>query len=151
MAPVAFTHVERGETSDELVIDFEKNPEHRNCNSSDKVYVAAVCAERCEAVLTLPVYRRMRRITVLLPVHWEGLEVHLYGFVQDTADRTSETVYIGGGTVEEMEEAYREEPEPGLPEATDGQPQVAESLTQSGTDFSSPETAIPRDAARGPS
>ena len=151
LAPVAFTHVERGETSDELVIDFEKNPEHRNCNSSDKVYVAAVCAERCEAVLALPVYRRMRRITVLLPVHWEGLEVHLYGFVQDTADRTSETVYIGGGTVEEMVEAYREEPEPGLPEATDGQPQVAESLTQSGTDFSSPETAIPRDAARGPS
>lgn len=95
LAPVAFTHVERGETSDELVIDFEKNPEHRNCNSSDKVYVAAVCAERCEAVLTLPVYRRMRRITVLLPVHWEGLEVHLYGFVQDSAGRTSESSYIG--------------------------------------------------------
>ena len=93
VAPVAFTRVERGE-NDELVIEFEKNPEHRNCNSSDRVYVAAVNAARGEAVLSLPVYRRMRSITVELPAHWAGEEVHLYGFVQDGAGRTSDSVYI---------------------------------------------------------
>ena len=94
VAPVAFTNVERGVMNDELRIEFEKNPEHRNCSGNDKVYVAAVCAEREEAVLSLPVYRRMKRITVVLPTEWEGMEVHLYGFVQDSAGRTSESVYI---------------------------------------------------------
>ena len=78
-----------------IEISFEKNPEHRNCNSNDRVYVAAVNAMRGEAVLSLPVYRRMQRITVALPGSWEGEEVHLYGFVQDLAGRTSESTYIG--------------------------------------------------------
>ena len=94
VAPVAFTHVECGMMSDELVITFEKNPEHRNCNGNDKVFVAAVNAARCEAVLSLPVYRRMGSITLELPTHWEGEEVHLYGIVQDNAGRCSESVYI---------------------------------------------------------
>ena len=94
VAPVGFIHVECGMMSDELVITFEKNPEHRNCNGNDKVYVAAVNAVRCEAVLSLPVYRRMGSITLGLPTHWEGEEVHLYGLVQDNAGRCSESVYI---------------------------------------------------------
>ena len=94
VAPVGFTHVECGMMSDELVISFEKNPEHRNCNGNDRVYVAAVNAVRQEAVLSLPVYRRMGSVTLELPTHWEGEEVHLYGFVQDNAGRCSETVYI---------------------------------------------------------
>ncbi len=94
VAPVGFTNVECGMMSDELVITFEKNPEHRNCNGNDRVYVAAVNAVRQEAVLSLPVYRRMGSVTLELPTHWEGEEVHLYGFVQDNAGRCSETVYI---------------------------------------------------------
>ena len=94
VAPVAFTRVERGATDEELEISFEKNPEHRNCGSNDKVYVAAICAGRSEAVLSLPVYRRMQHITLLLPAHWAGEEVHLYGFVQDNAGRTSDSSYI---------------------------------------------------------
>lgn len=86
-------------TLNTITIPFEKNPEHRNCNSNDKVYVAAVNAVRCEAVLSLPVYRRMRSVTIELPVHWEGEEVHLYGFVQDLAGRASESCYIGEWSV----------------------------------------------------
>ena len=78
-----------------IEISFEKNPEHRNCNSNDRVYVAAVNAARGEAVLSLPVYRRMQRIVVPLPECWADEEVHLYGFVQDLAGRTSESAYIG--------------------------------------------------------
>lgn len=151
LAPVAFTNVERGVMNDELIIEFEKNPEHRNCNSNDKVYVAAVCAERSEAVLTLPVYRRMRRITVWLPATWEGMEVHLYGFVQDSADRTSETFYIGGGTVEEIVEAYSEEPGLELPEATDGVQSETETLEQNTIYEQTDRSANKRNAIRGPS
>jgi hypothetical protein len=97
VAPVAF-HIESEELrikNEELVIAFEKNPEHRNCSSSDHVYVAAICGGRCEAVLSLPVYRRMGKITISLPTTWDGEEVHLYGFVQDSAGRCSESTYIG--------------------------------------------------------
>lgn len=95
VAPVAFTGVHEGTLPQEIILDFEKNPEHRNCNGNDRVYVAAINASRCEAVLSLPVYRRMGSITVMLPSYWEGEEVHLYGFVQDSAGRCSESCYLG--------------------------------------------------------
>lgn len=82
-------------TLNTITIAFEKNPEHRNCNSSDKVYVAALCPARGEALLSLPVYRRTKSIMVELPEAWSGEEVQLYGFVQDNAGRCSESVYIG--------------------------------------------------------
>ena len=106
VAPVAFTSVERGMRSGELVIAFDKNPEHRNCSSSDKVYVVALCRRNgvFEAVLPLPVYRRMGSITVTLPSYWEGEEVHLYGFVQDIAGRCSESCYLGTAEAIESEE-----------------------------------------------
>ena len=82
-------------TLNTITIAFEKNPEHRNCNSSDKVYVAALCPARGEALLSLPVYRRTKSITVELPEAWSSEEVQLYGFVQDNAGRCSESMYIG--------------------------------------------------------
>lgn len=94
VAPVAFTQVEEVDERT-FVIGFEKNPEHRRANGDDKVYVAAFCAATGEAVLSLPVYRRMKSVTVTLPEAWAGQEVHLYGFVQDNAGRTSNSVYIG--------------------------------------------------------
>lgn len=93
VAPVAFTRVEQRDERT-LVIDFEKNPEHRRADASDKVYIAAFCAGTGEAELSTPVYRRTKRATVVLPERWEGQEVHLYGFVQDNAGRTSDSVYL---------------------------------------------------------
>jgi hypothetical protein len=101
VAPVGFGSAE---VVDErtLVIPFEKNPEHRRANGDDRVFVALFCAATGEASLSLPVYRRTRRLTVTLPEAWVGEEVHLYGFVQDPAGRTSESVYLGGGMLEEL-------------------------------------------------
>ena len=93
VAPVGF-----GEAvlqSDTVIgIPFEKNPEHRRADASDKVYIAAFCAGTGEAELSIPVYRRTKRATVVLPERWEGQEVHLYGFVQDNAGRTSDSAYL---------------------------------------------------------
>ncbi|MBR1549101.1 MAG: hypothetical protein IJ634_00500 [Bacteroidales bacterium] len=78
-------------------VAFEKNPEHRRANASDKVYIAMFNAESGEAVLSLPVYRWMKVLTATMPAEWAGQEVHLYGFVQDLDGRTSESTYLGGG------------------------------------------------------
>ena len=103
VAPVGF-----GEAvlqSDTVIsIPFEKNPEHRRAYSDDKVYVAAFCDNPPQyyddALLSLPVYRRTGSITVSLPDAWAGCEVHLYGFVQDNAGRTSDSVYLGAVMLE---------------------------------------------------
>lgn len=100
VAPVAFFGVMQGGVEVRggalaITIPFEKNPEHRQCNGNDKVYVAVVNARRREAVLSLPVYRRMHSIAVEMPAAWAGDEVHLYGFVQDSGERMSSSIYIG--------------------------------------------------------
>jgi hypothetical protein len=78
-----------------ITIEFDKNPEHRRANADDKVFVAPFCAETGEAMLSLPAYRRSKAITITLPDEWVGMEIHLYGFVQDNAARTSDSVYLG--------------------------------------------------------
>ena len=105
VAPVAFQR-QPNSSLFTLHFSFDKNPEHRNCSSSDKVYVVALCRRNgvFEAVLPLPVYRRMGSITVTLPSYWEGEEVHLYGFVQDIAGRCSESCYLGTAEALESEE-----------------------------------------------
>ena len=111
--------------------------------------MAAVCPSRGEAVLSLPVYRRMKRITVMLPQAWQGLEVQLYGFVQDAAGRTSNSVYIGGGTLEKLEESTQEEPSLDLSESASADaplPEVDPQLQIPGNASSTAPTA-----ARSPS
>ena len=78
-----------------ITIPFERNPLHMRANSDDKVYLWAWCAERMEGCLSLPAYRRSRQVSIELPTSWEGQEVHLYGFVEDFAGRTSDSVYLG--------------------------------------------------------
>ena len=122
VAPVAFGEPELLDDTT-LTIPFEKNPEHRRSNADDKVYVAAFCASTGEAVLSVPAYRRMKSVTVMLPDVWAGQEVHLYGFVQDNAGRTSDSVYIGNGLLD-----YQ--PEPELIVEFDGVEEMSETGTE---------------------
>lgn len=93
VAPVGFgSAIVNGRT---LTVPFERNPLHLRSDSNDKVYLWAWCPERMEGCLSLPVYRRSRQVSIELPTLWEGLEVHLYGFVEDYAGRTSDSVYLG--------------------------------------------------------
>lgn len=93
VTPVGFgTASSSGHT---LTVSFERNPLHLRSDNSDKVYLWAWCPERMEGCLSLPVYRRSRQVSIELPSPWDGLAVHLYGFVEDYAGRTSNSVYLG--------------------------------------------------------
>ena len=83
-----------------ITVPFEKNPLHLRANNDDLVYLWAWCPERMAGCLSLPAYRRSKQVSIELPSHWSGLEVHLYGFVQDYAGRTSDSTYIGIQSVE---------------------------------------------------
>ena len=112
VAPVAFNelHLE-GETT--LSIGFEKNPLHRSSSAEDEVYVVLYLPELRMFYMAAPVYRRSQRVEIELREEWIGKELHLWGFVQDRAGRTSATQYIGSGEMEgdEEEEVIEENPE----------------------------------------
>ena len=100
VAPVAFDVPEVSEGT-VLTIDFEKNPLHVSAGQYDKVYLYVFCPEVEQGFLSAPVYRRVQRLSVALPEVMAGREVQLWGLVQDSADRWSETIYIGYGPLEE--------------------------------------------------
>lgn len=93
VAPVAITNVEFGMMNDELIVHFEKNPEHRAASAYDSVFLWIYSPEAGKGYLTNAVYRRAKRFDVLLPEWLVGQELHLYAFVQDKAGRCSATAY----------------------------------------------------------
>ena len=78
-----------------IVVPFEKNPLHLSASGDDGVYLYAWCPALEEGLLSSPVYRRKKQIEMTLSEHWDGCEVHLYGFATDYAGRASDSTYIG--------------------------------------------------------
>lgn len=96
VAPVGFaTPVEPTGDTRSIVVPFEKNPLHLSASGDDGVYLYAWCPALEEGLLSSPVYRRKKQIEMMLPEHWDGCEVHLYGFATDYAGRASDSTYIG--------------------------------------------------------
>lgn len=96
VAPVAFGVPEvRDETV--LTVAFEKNPLHVRADAHDKVHLYVYCPEAKSGYLAAPVYRHTQRVSVVLPRMYAGKEVHLWGLVQDSQGRWSESIYIGYG------------------------------------------------------
>jgi len=93
VAPVEFTGAEV-DGDNVLHCIFEKNPLHLAANGDDQVYVYAYCPQLGRGVLSAPVYRRSKRLSMSLPDEFADREVHFYGFVEDYAQRASETCYI---------------------------------------------------------
>ena len=102
VAPVAFGALVISEGTT-LTISFEKNPLHMRASANDRVYLYAYCPEVGEGVMTNPVYRYERRLSVVLPRLFAGREVQLWGMVQDRDGRWSETIYIGHGPIEDTQ------------------------------------------------
>jgi hypothetical protein len=88
----------------EVTVPFEKNPQGLRCCGDDTVYLYAWCPALGEGLLALPAFRRTGQATLPLPDRWACLEVHLYGFVTDTAGGASVSTYIGCGEVPSADE-----------------------------------------------
>ena len=101
VAPVGFGEPELTVTGERfrLKVDFEANPLHLPARGGDKVFLAALCAGRNEAVLAAPAFRRDGTIAYTLPACWAGSVVHIYGFVQDYTGEASTSLYLGSVTL----------------------------------------------------
>ena len=76
-----------------LEVDFEKNPYHLRADSVDQVHLYVYCPAVAMGYLAAPVYRKERRVSVVLPREMLGQELHVYAFVTDNEGRASETCY----------------------------------------------------------
>jgi hypothetical protein len=93
VAPVGFdTPAVEGR---EVTLAFEKKPLHMRAGFDDEVRLMALCPEENEMMMSGSVPRRGKSISIMLPAHWEGRELHLYGFVTDYVGRASASTYIG--------------------------------------------------------
>lgn len=84
----------------QLSIGFIPNPSHMRAGHFDHVFLYVFCPETGREFLTAPVYRRDRRLAVVLPEDFRGREVQLWGLVQDSLGRWSDSIYIGYGPLE---------------------------------------------------
>ncbi len=82
-----------------LEVDFERNPLHQQCDAYDAVHLYVYSPSLGQGYLAAPVYRRQKKVSVLLPEQFEGTEVHIYLYVSDQQGRCSETTYGGCLTV----------------------------------------------------
>ena len=96
VAPVALTDA-TVDADGVLHVRFEKNPLHLSADANDQVHVYLYCPALQQGLLAQHVYRRTRKLDVMLPDEWAGHDWHLYAFVRDSAGRTSDTVYLPDG------------------------------------------------------
>lgn len=62
---------------------------------SDYVRLYVHCPEMKVGILTAPVYRNDKKISVMLPTMFAGREVHVYGLVSNDEGMWAETTYVG--------------------------------------------------------
>ena len=92
-APVHFTAASVDENN-VLHVDFEKNSGMTRAKGSDRVYVYAYCPTLGEGILSAPTTRSSNQLRTVLPDHWHGCGVELWGFVVDGEGRASASAYI---------------------------------------------------------
>lgn len=86
----------------EVTVPIEDSRAGSRAPSTDKVWLAAYCPEMHGlAVSEGTATRADGAVTVKVPHKWSGMKVHLYGFVQGSADKTrvSRSTYIGFGNI----------------------------------------------------
>lgn len=75
-------------------VDFSPEVGHAGC-SDDYVFLFAYAPMADEGRLSMPVKRSGGHVELLLPEHWHGGAVYLYGFAWDRALAASASTYIG--------------------------------------------------------
>ncbi len=116
-----------------LEVDFERNPLHQQCDAYDAVHLYVYSPSLGQGYLAAPVYRRQKKVSVLLPEQFEGTEVHIYLYVSDQQGRCSETAYGGCLTVADGAIVSNEEQDnadPNANQSTELQPAAEVSDTE---------------------
>ena len=84
-------------------VTFTGNVDQINADATDKVYMYAYCPDTGEGLLSQEVSRSASTITITVPTNWNGMKVHVWGFViggeNGLTGEPSDSVYIGTGNI----------------------------------------------------
>lgn len=86
-------------------VDFDDNMEVIGADSEDLVYVFVYCPDAKAGVLSTPAKRHDQTISVPVPSYWNGMKVHVYGFIKNwngnpsRPNAVSDSMYIGTGNI----------------------------------------------------
>lgn len=89
----------------QVKVDWQAHLQSPNASPNDKVYVFVYCPDTKSGILAEPKERSAATMDVTVPIDWNGLKVHLYGFVvSDKTNRkrpnaVSTSRYIGSGNI----------------------------------------------------
>lgn len=94
-------------TPQTVKVPFESNEEADGTSLDDKVYILMYCPDADAAILSEPVKRSANSVTLMVPRHWGGMTVHLWGFTKgdgmtnlgDNRGKISNSTYIGSGII----------------------------------------------------
>lgn len=91
------------DTPQQVEVSFESNEEADGTSLDDKVYLLVYCPDVDAAILSAPVKRSARSVSLMVPAYWGRQTVHLWGFTQGDGmtnrGKISNSVYIGSGNI----------------------------------------------------
>jgi hypothetical protein len=86
-----------------VTVTFTGNVDQKHADATDKVYIYAYCPDTGEGLLSDAVSRSASTMTLAVPTNWNGMKVHVWGFViggeNGLTDEPSESVYVGTGNI----------------------------------------------------
>ena len=103
--PVVSFNAPNFDTPNSVKVAFNANLELNSADPDDKVLVFVYCPDAGAGVLSEAVARNAGSVTVKVPEMWNGLKVHLWGFVtsgktnRKRPNNVSTSNYIGSGNI----------------------------------------------------
>lgn len=90
-------------------VEWEDNGAPCQTTDNDKVYIVVHCPDAKATIVSTPVARSVGSASVVVPSYWNGMKVHVYGFVRNDgpentefgipAGECSDSAYCGTGNI----------------------------------------------------
>jgi hypothetical protein len=85
-------------------VTFTGNVDQLNADATDKVYIYAYCPDTGEGLMSDAVSRSASTMTLAVPTNWNGMKVHVWGYViggenNPLEGTPSQSVYVGTGNI----------------------------------------------------
>lgn len=95
------------DTPQQVTVSFESNEEADGTSLDDSVYLMVYCPDADAAILSAPVKRSAKSVSLMVPAYWGSMTVHLWGFVKgngmtnmgNNRGKISNSIYIGSGNI----------------------------------------------------
>lgn len=87
------------EETNSILVEFVGNQSEVGAKDTDNVYIIAYSPQLNAALISTPNPRTGHADEIVTPLGWNGVTVHVWGFVVRSKRVVSDSVYVGTGTI----------------------------------------------------